>query len=79
MRLTFRELQIVARALDDFGWTLTNSTWNTNDPEEWHHLDVIQTIQRSAETKITQALIRHLETMPRQRRRRQWLDVIPRP
>lgn len=52
MRLTLRELQIVVRAVDDFGWTLTDSEWDTDNPEELRHLEVLETIQRSADTKL---------------------------
>ncbi len=39
MRLTFQELQIVVRALDDFGWEITDREWDTEDEKELRQLE----------------------------------------
>lgn len=79
MRLTFRELQMVLRPVDDYGWTLTDRAWEIEGDEEIRKLDQLQAIQQSTEAKIKKALLQRMTTMRHRQIDEQWLDEVPLP
>lgn len=79
MRLTFRELQIVLRAVDDYGWTLTDRAWEIEGDEEVRKLNQLQAIQQSTEAKLKKTLLQRMTTMRHRQIRQQWLNEWPMP